>query len=220
VPLEVVMKHTRHHSEDVQELAVALLLEPFGNLVDGLADCMSDPIGPRPCALPTIHAVRDLIDRYFQWAQQIDFQPAAARRRFWYVSACKLEPRLGDRFCDPGADLETPLDIAFRIKALAQDIPKENEPLSRFLARHPEHDLAVSRTALAPWYPYAEIRDNLISEDCRPVDMLRGKLSFFGAAKFDPKSDLWTRITLCQGAPLADELATNADDWWLPVFPR
>ena len=43
--------------------------------------------------------------------------------------------------------------------------------------------------------------------------------AFFGAGKFDPKSDRWTRITLCQGAPLAADLASrDADDWWLPVF--
>ena len=66
-------------------------------------------------------------------------------------------------------------------------------------------------------HPYAEIRDNLIAEDCLPIDMLRYKLAFFGAAKFDPKSDRWTRITLAQGAPLFDEL-DSADDWWLPTF--
>lgn len=71
---------------------------------------------------------------------------------------------------------------------------------------------------LSARYPYAEIRDNLIADTCLPIDMLRCKLSFFGASKFDPKSDRWTRITLCQGAPLADELAQGGDDWWLPVF--
>jgi hypothetical protein len=65
-------------------------------------------------------------------------------------------------------------------------------------------------------HAYAEIRDNLIGHDCLPIDLLRCKLSYFGAAKFDPKSDRWTRITLAQGAPLFDEL-DNADDWWLPV---
>jgi hypothetical protein len=74
------------------------------------------------------------------------------------------------------------------------------------------------RVACAARYPYGEIRDNLIGEDCLPIDMLRCKLAFFGASKFDPKSDRWTRITLCQGAPLFDELQDRADDWWLPVF--
>ena len=49
--------------------------------------------------------------------------------------------------------------------------------------------------------------------------MLRAKLAFFGAAKFDPRSTLWTRITLYQGAPLPDEIRNpDADDWWLPVM--
>ena len=52
-----------------------------------------------------------------------------------------------------------------------------------------------------------------------PIDMLRCKLSFFGASKFDPKSDRWTRIALFQGAPLIGEISSNgADDWWLPVI--
>ncbi len=68
--------------------------------------------------------------------------------------------------------------------------------------------------------PYGEIRSNLIGGDCMPIDLLRCKLSFFGAAKFDPRSDRWTRITMYQGAPLADELhAPDADDWLFPVKP-
>jgi hypothetical protein len=78
--------------------------------------------------------------------------------------------------------------------------------------------MAIERVQLAGRYPYGEIRDNMIASDCLPIDMLRCKLSFFGASKFDPKSDLWTRITLCQGAPLPDELDASADDWWLPTF--
>ncbi|MGI9422923.1 MAG: hypothetical protein ACR2PA_06995, partial [Hyphomicrobiaceae bacterium] len=65
----------------------------------------------------------------------------------------------------------------------------------------------------------AEIQDNLIGESCLPIDMLRCKLSFFGASKFDPKSELWTRITLYQGAPLFDDMTGQfTDDWWLPVL--
>ena len=85
------------------------------------------------------------------------------------------------------------------------------------LAAHPDHALAVQRVETLLHHPYAEIRDNLIAAECLPIDMLRCKLSFFGASKFDPKSDRWTRITLCQGAPLAGEIARDADDWWLPV---
>ena len=62
--------------------------------------------------------------------------------------------------------------------------------------------------------------DDLIGEACLPIDLLRCKLSIFGAAKFDPKSDRWTRITLYQGAPAIAELADlDADDWAFPAFP-
>ena len=40
------------------------------------------------------------------------------------------------------------------------------------------------------------------------------KLSFFGALKFDPRSDKWLRICMFQGAPLPDELK-NYDDQWV-----
>jgi hypothetical protein len=90
--------------------------------------------------------------------------------------------------------------------------------MADFLRDAPEHGLAIERAQLAARYPYGEIQDNLIGAGCLPIDMLRCKLSFFGASKFDPKSDRWTRITLCQGAPLVDELDKEADDWWLPVF--
>ena len=33
-----------------------------------------------------------------------------------------------------------------------------------------------------------------------PIDLLRCKLAFFGASHFDPRSDRWVRISLCQGA--------------------
>jgi hypothetical protein len=46
-----------------------------------------------------------------------------------------------------------------------------------------------------------------------PIDLLRCKLAFFGAVKFDPRSDRWLRITLFQHAPLISELqAREADD--------
>ncbi|MEM7188896.1 MAG: hypothetical protein AAF439_04725, partial [Pseudomonadota bacterium] len=55
--------------------------------------------------------------------------------------------------------------------------------------------------------PYAEIRDNTISADLLPIDMLRAKLSFFGAIHFDPRSDRWVRICMYSGAPYPDELS-------------
>ena len=79
----------------------------------------------------------------------------------------------------------------------------------------------ASRAQIGSKYHFSEIRDNIISNSCKPVDILRGKLAFFGASKFDPKSDLWTRITMYQGAPLNDEIIrADADDWCFPVKPQ
>ncbi|WP_299679560.1 hypothetical protein [uncultured Roseobacter sp.] len=216
--LERLIRASGTQSEDLQELLVALALEPFPELVDGLADCMADPVGPVAAPLADTAQLRDEIACHFGWALAPDYADAAQCRQFWYVSEAKQEPRLGDRFAEEGAALESPLDIGRRIKALFLDLPERSEDVRAFLARSPEHFLAVARVALAAGYPYAEIRDNLIGAGCLPIDMLRCKLAFFGASKFDPKSDRWTRITLCQGAPLADELDRRADDWWLPVF--
>ena len=218
MPVARLLAHTRQSSVDLQELMVALVMEPFGGLVDGLAGCMSDPFGAQAVPFAGTAELAAAVDAGFAWALAPDYEDPDQCRQFWYVSAAKQEPRLGLRFDEPGQELESPLDIARRIKELRRDLEQKNEPLSAFLARFPEHALAASRVALGERYPYAEIRDNLIADTCLPIDMLRCKLAFFGASRFDPRSDRWTRITLCQGAPLADELGARADDWWLPVF--
>ncbi|WP_147108631.1 hypothetical protein [Tateyamaria sp. syn59] len=204
----------------LQELLAALLIEACPEDVDDLAADMGDPFGPLVTPFPDTDAVRSAIDRDWAWALDCDYDAADHCRRFWYVSAAKLEPRLGDRFAEPGAELETPLDTARRVAPLYAALPTRPQPVSEFTAAHPEHAHAIARVALLNRYPYAEIRDNLIAATCRPIDMLRCKLSFFGATKFDPKSDLWTRVTLAQGAPLGHELRPEMDDWWLPVMER
>ena len=217
-PVDRIIAGSTRWSIDTQELIVALMLEPFGDLIDGLTDCMATPFAPQldpqmPCA-----DLRALLVRDWGWACTIDFTDPQHCAQFWYVSEAKQEPRLGNRHAEPGAEIETPLDIARQIKALAADIAGVGGPLGPFLAQYPTHRAAARRVQTLGHHPYAEIRDNLIGADCLPIDLLRCKLAFFGTAKFDPKSDRWTRITLAQGAPLFDEL-DSADDWWLPVSP-
>lgn len=201
---------------DAQELTAAWLLEPFGTLIDDLTGAMA--CGPEPRLDPAMSTarLRDLIEEHFGWALPLDYDNPEHCGQFWYVSEAKLEPRLGDRHAEEGAERESPLDIARRVQALHRALDGTDERLATFLMAHPRHRSAARRVQIAARHPYSEIRDNLIASTCLPIDMLRAKLAFFGASKFDPKSDRWTRITLCQGAPLADELA-GADDWWLPV---
>jgi hypothetical protein len=100
---------------------------------------------------------------------------------------------------------------------------EEDELVAAFLLRAPEFRNILRRIQTIDKFPYGEIRDNLVGAHCRPIDLLRCKLSFFGASKFDPKSDKWTRITLYQGAPTAADLATapshDLDDWLFPLRP-
>ena len=224
-PWDSLMARSKRWSLETQELIVALLIEPYGDLVDGLAHCMASPGVPRLDPTMRVEALRERLADGFAWALDIDFESPSESSQFWYVSEEKLEPRLGRRHEEPGADREQPLDIARRVQRLAIALEKAppGESIASFLARCPDHRFAALRVQTAAEHRYAEIHDNLIGDDCLPIDMLRAKLSFFGASKFDPKSDRWTRITLYQGAPLFEDLAHPdpgfaADDWWLPVL--
>jgi hypothetical protein len=216
-PLDGLIRYSEQFSLSCQELTAALVLEPFGELVDGLTDCMATPFQPRLDPLMAMGELRAHIARDWDWALALDFNDPEQAAQFWYVSEEKQEPRLGRRFEEPGAELESPLDIARQVQALDRALAGFKGDLPAFLRSRPEHRAALRRVQTLAHHAYGEIRDNLIAGSCRPIDMLRCKLAFFGAAKFDPKSDRWTRITLAQGAPLFDELE-RADDWWLPAF--
>ena len=220
-PFDRLIELSEARSVECQELMAALLLEPHGDLVDDLAAGMSDDAPDHLDPSMTVTRLRRLIDADWSFATGIDFTDPSETAQFWYVSEEKLEPRLGLRHEEAGADREIPLDIARRVQALAEDLAGAHgeETIAEFLLGSPEHRHAVRRVQALPRYPYAEIRDNLIAGAALPIDMLRAKLSFFGASKFDPRSTLWTRITLYQGAPLPDEIrCPDADDWWLPVM--
>ncbi len=207
-----------------QEMLVSLIIEPHGDLVDALADCMdaNEESAFEIDGSISVGTTSELIDQHYPWALDTDYDEPAGQARFWYVSEEKLEPRLGERFDEPGAELEQPLatgrDIAALARALAARQPQEM--LAEFLLTHPEHRHAVRRVQIAANYPFAEIRENLIAADTLPIDMLRCKLSFFGATAFDPRSDRWVRISMYRGAPFPDELSNHdADDWvWPPLM--
>ncbi len=199
-----------------QEQFAALMLEPHGDLIDDLAPTMSaDEAAPPPIdGTRRIAALRDHIRAVHRWAEGVDFDAPEATARLWYVSEEKLEPRLGERFEEPLDPYEQPLAPARdAMRALAAlEGWDDEDTVAAFLMRHPEHRHSVRRVQLAMRLPYAEIRDNTIAADMLPIDLLRCKLSFFGATKFDPRSDRWVRITMFQGAPFPDELAESDPD--------
>ncbi len=209
-------------SQEGQELLASLILEPYGDLVDGLAGCMADSNSAAHVidgAMP-VKAVRDLLRSSFGWALDLDWDAPEHCARAWYVSEEKLEPRLGERFDEPIAEYEQPLaparDAALAHKALTGWA--EDTPIAEFLLRHPEHRHTVRRAQMSRVAPYGEIRDNTIGADVLPIDMLRAKLSFFGATHFDPRSDRWVRICMYAGAPYPEDLTSETADLW--VYPE
>ncbi|MCH9853681.1 MAG: hypothetical protein K0U45_09285 [Alphaproteobacteria bacterium] len=150
----------------------------------------------------------------------IDWQQPKNDQTFWYYSEDKMEPRLGNRYTEDGGDLEMPLGAARDIALLYQKCATYNPRalLAELLLQHPECRKPAWRAQLTAHYCYGEIRDNLLKAEMRPIDLLRFKLSFFGVSKFDPKSHLWTRVNLFQGAPHPDKLHTDSDELWF--FPQ
>ena len=134
----------------------------------------------------------------------------------WFISKNKEEPRLADRFTEHGSELEQPLAIARDIKKLYEvlSLYKNSSKIDKFLAKNLDLRHVVRRAFIIEKFPYSEIQDNTIGESIMPIDMLRLKLSFFGALKFDPRSDKWLRICMFQGAPLPEQLK-NYDDHWV-----
>ena len=205
-----------------QELLVSLLLEPYPDLVNDLGEALEANEYARLDPTMTTGALRGMVEQHYAWALAIDYSDPKAKEHFWYSSEEKLEPRRGLRYEEPGAEKEMPLTIACDVQDLHADLKNApaGESLAAFLMRLPQHRGTVRRVQRGAQLPYSEIRENLLSADCRPIDILRSKLAYFGASKFDPKSDLWTRITMYQGAPLPDELGrADVDDWCFPVLP-
>jgi hypothetical protein len=209
-------------SEEGQELVASLILEPYGPLVDGLADCMADSNSAafRIDGAMSVGEVQALIKNSFGWAIGTDWDARANCARAWYVSEEKLEPRMGERFEEPITEYEQPLaparDASLAHTALADWA--DEALVAEFLLKHPEHRHTIRRAQMSRVAPYGEIRDNTISDHVLPIDMLRAKLSFFGATHFDPRSDRWVRICMYAGAPYPNELSPQNADLW--VYPE
>jgi len=169
----------------------------------------------------SIHNIIKIIKLKYSWALRLDLTKDSENFFFWYTSETKSEPRLGNRFVDEGVEKELPFDIPHQIQKCLKiliTLPKKMS-VSEAIINHPEIRLIIRRILIKENYSYSEIQDNLIGSLTKPKDMLRCKLSFFGASKYDPKSNLWTRITLFQGAPLPHQINKKKScDWLFPIL--
>ena len=194
------------------------MMEPYDNIINPLINKMSSD-EEKYFNIPTDRTVlelRDILEKKYNNILKIDFEKKENNQNFWFISKNKEEPRLADRFKENGSELEQPLAIARDIKKLYEKlfVVKNSLTIDKFLLKNSELRHVVRRAFIVEKFPYSEIQDNTIGKSVVPIDMLRLKLSFFGALKFDPRSDKWLRICMFQGAPLPEQLK-NYDEHWV-----
>ncbi len=205
-------------NDECIEYIVSMMMEPYDNIVNPLIMQMSSD-EEEHFNIPvdrTIEDLRNILENKYSEILKIDFSKDKNNQNFWFISKNKEEPRIGDRYIDEGSDLEQPLAIARDINRLYEAVftKKNSSKIGKFLKDNNHLRHVVRRAFIAEKFPYSEIQDNTIGSKLVPIDMLRLKLSFFGAIKFDPRSDKWLRICMFQGAPLPSELG-NFDDKWI-----
>ena len=201
---------------DTQEIARVQLIELFPKISEELAEDMSDDEIMDINGNQTIGELKKIINNKYSWVKKIDFTNKESNYLFWYVSAAKLEPRLGERFNEKGSELEQHLGIAKMVNDLIKKIKNlnDNKLTCEFLIENPEFRGIIKRIQSLKDYPFSEVEDNVLDKQTIPIDMLRFKLSFFGANRYDPKSDRWLRVSFFSGAPyLCDLNSTNVDEW-------
>ena len=209
---------SKNLEDECLEYIVSMMMEPYDKIVDPLINKMSSE-EDEFFTIPTYKKVSDLkiiIENNYKTILKIDFDKKDSNFNFWFISKNKEEPRVARRHEEYGAELEQPLAIARDIKILYKKIIKENKnsTIADFLINNNDLRHVVRRAFIVDQFPYSEIQDNTIGASLVPIDMLRLKLSFFGAIKFDPRSDKWLRINMYQGAPLSHEMK-NSDDTWV-----
>jgi len=204
--------------EECIEYIVSIMMEPYSEITEPLVKEMSSD-EEKYFNIPTHRTVEDLrniIEKKYPNILEINFEKKENNQNFWFISKNKEEPRLADRFEEHGSELEQPLSIARDIKKLYEIllVSKNSQTVSDFLIKNSDLRHVIRRVFIIEKFPYSEIQDNTIGKNIIPIDMLRLKLSFFGALKFDPRSDKWLRICMFQGAPLPHELK-NYDEQWV-----
>ena len=199
------------------EYIVSIMMEPYDEIVNPLIDKMSSEEDEH-FNIPvnrTIEELRNILEKRYSEILKIDFSKDENNQNFWFISRNKEEPRLASRHDMEGSNLEQPLAIARDIKKLYEAIytQKNSLKIGKFLTNNNHLRHVVRRAFITEKFPYAEIQDNTIGSQLMPIDMLRLKLSFFGADKFDPRSDKWIRICMFQGAPLPADPEPFDNHW-------
>ena len=214
---EIYLWIEKNLSDECIEYIVSMMMEPYDEIIEPLIGNMSAE-EDKFFNIPTDRNIEDLrkvLEDKYSEILKIDFSKKENSQNFWFISKNKEEPRLADRYLDNGSELEQPLAIARDVAKLYSRISnlKNSTRVGKFLLENNDLRHIVRRVFTTDLFPYAEIQDNTIGSKLMPIDMLRLKLSFFGAVKFDPRSDKWLRICMFQGAPLPKDLQSFDEHW-------
>jgi hypothetical protein len=213
-----IMAYGDSRDAETEEILVSILIELGADLVDDLeADLYS---GQSEAVRPelTLAEIWKELHEAYAWCLEYDFSDPKQEHFFWYRSAFKSEPRLGIRGIDDGVDLEMFIGVAREVCRLHAHLLQMSEgersatTVGHHLLSHPEHRTIIRRISSLQAREFGEVRENLLAHDIMPIDLLRCKLAFFGAARFDPKSDRWVRVVLFHGAPRFDSLGKHDSD--------
>ncbi|WP_299178841.1 hypothetical protein [uncultured Neptuniibacter sp.] len=215
-----------HCSLQGQEMLVSIMLELYPELVDELEEFHNaeefldlDPLMP-------LQTLKSVIETRYNWALEIDFTAQGARETCWYRSEEKMEPRIGSAADLEAKDKQMALGVGYAVHkcyGLLCDYLKSHpeHTTARFMVANPKMRGIVRRIQSMNRCIYGDIQANLLDENVLPMHLLRCKLAFFGVSKFDPRSRLWVRNTMFQGAPLLDEIGQPFnDDWFMPLAPK
>lgn len=222
---ELVLYAETNWRVETQEVMNTMLIELYPELVDELEEQMSVDEDQHLVPQMSLADLKLLIEDKYDWALAIDFAEPAAQGSFWYRSEEKMEPRLGQTHIDMGMEKQMPLAIGRMVRecfdeicAYMTEFPQQD--VAHFILQQPNFSGAISRIQTMAQSHYGDIRENLVHADVLPIHLLRCKLSFFGVSKFDPRSRLWVRNTMFQGAPLVSDFDKPfLDDWQFPIKP-
>ena len=212
---------------ETQEVINTMLIELYPDLVDGLEEQMGTEESQQVTPEMSVADLLDIIEDKYDWALAIDFSQHESMGAFWYRSQEKMEPRLGQTNIDMGMEKEMPLAVGRRVRECYDLLQHYNKTcpaqnVAHFIMQCPNYSGIVARIQTMAQSRYGDIRENLVHSDVLPIYLLRCKLSFFGVSKFDPRSRLWVRNTMFQGAPLISDFGSadaGADDWQFPIKP-
>ena len=213
-------------SVETQELLNAILTELYPEDILDLEERLNVTEHYEMVPHMKLSELKLRIETDYDWALDCDFAEKSALGTFWYRSEEKQEPRLGQRFNEPGAEKEMMMCIARDVCQCFQDLKiyietEGDKSAAHFAFHHPKHRYIIRRIQAMSATRYGEIRANLLDADVLPIHLLRCKLSFFGVGKFDPRSKMWVRNTMFQGAPLVSDIGKDiGDHWCFPIRPK